>query len=273
MEFRTIYTISFSPTGSTEKIVSLVGSELSAALSLPVEKIGFTRPAERENEHLFSAEDLVILGFPTYAGKLPNKILPDLKRVLHASGTPAIALVSFGNRSYDNSLAELCAVLKENGFSPIAAGAFVTQHAFTDELGYARPGWSDQFEIKRFAAQVADKLRKATTPLPEITVPGDSAAPYYVPKGIDGQPAQFLKAKPKIHLSRCSNCGACARLCPMGAIDPKNPANVPGTCIKCHACVRKCTKGAKYFDDPAFLSHVAMLEQNFTDPKDNETFL
>ena len=70
-----------------------------------------------------------------------------------------------------------------------------------------------------------------------------------------------------------NNCGACARLCPMGAIDPKNVSNVPGTCIKCQRCVRKCTKGAKYFDDEAFLSHVKMLEQNFAEPKDNEVFL
>ena len=40
-------------------------------------------------------------------------------------------------------------------------------------------------------------------------------------------------------------------------------------------CIRdsKCTKQAKYFDDEAFLSHVAMLEAHFKDPKENETFL
>ncbi len=61
--------------------------------------------------------------------------------------------------------------------------------------------------------------------------------------------------------------------CPMGAIDLQHVALVPGTCIKCHSCVRRCTKHAKYFDDPAFLSHVAMLERNFTEPKENEVFL
>ena len=73
--------------------------------------------------------------------------------------------------------------------------------------------------------------------------------------------------------SRCVKCGLCARLCPMGAIDPEDVYSVPGICIKCQACVRKCTKHAKYFDDPAFLSHVAMLEQTFTEPKKNEVFL
>ena len=104
-------------------------------------------------------------------------------------------------------------------------------------------------------------------------VPGDAAAPYYVPKGTDGQPVKFLKAKPQTDLGKCTDCGACARLCPMGAINPSNVAEVPGTCIKCQRCVHKCTKHAKYFDDPAFLSHVAMLEQNFTEPKENEVYL
>ena len=49
----------------------------------------------------------------------------------------------------------------------------------------------------------------------------------------------------------------------MGSIDPKTMEAV-GLCIKCQACVRKCTLHAKYFEDPDFLSHVAMLEQNYT---------
>ena len=57
------------------------------------------------------------------------------------------------------------------------------------------------------------------------------------------------------------------------AEDPADISSVPGICIKCQACVRRCTKHAKYFDDPAFLSHVAMLEQNFAEAKENEFFI
>jgi ferredoxin len=104
-------------------------------------------------------------------------------------------------------------------------------------------------------------------------VRGDAAAPYYDPKGTGGQPVNFLKAKPKTHLKKCTRCGACARMCPMGAIDMKDFVTITGTCIKCQRCVRKCTKGAKYFDDPAMLDHIAMLEQEFSEPKENEVFL
>ena len=273
MNIEKVWTVCFSATGTTEKTVNLIAGELAGKLDVPVEKIPFTRPAERERDYHFSENDLVVVGSPTYAGKLPNKILPSFQEKLRGNGALAVPVVMFGNRSYDNSLAELCGVLETNGFHTVAAGAFVAQHAFTDELAYGRPGWSDQFEMKNFAKQISDKVKSLPGICAPVRVPGDANASYYVPKGTDGEPVKFLKAKPKTYLSKCTNCGACARLCPMGAIDPKNVSNVPGTCIKCQCCVRKCTKGAKYFDDPAFLSHVAMLEQNFTEPKENEVFL
>ena len=273
MEIKKVWSVCFSATGTTERAVTTIAEELAKTLGVPLQQIPFTRPAERERDHHFCAADLVVVGSPTYAGKLPNKILPDFQTKLQGNGALAVPVVMFGNRSYDNSLAELCAVLEANGFHTVAAGAFVGQHAFTDELAYGRPGWSDQFEMKNFAKRVCDKVKSLPGIPAPVQVPGDAAAPYYVPKGADGEPAKFLKAKPKTHLRKCNNCGACVRLCPMGAIDPANVSNVPGTCIKCQRCVRKCTKGAKYFDDPAFLSHVAMLEQNFAEPKENETFI
>ena len=268
-----IWTLSYSATGNTDKTVDTIGTELAAKLGLPLERLSFTKPAEREKEYSFTEGDLVVVGTPTYAGKMPNKLLPDFQSRLHGNGALAVAVVTFGNRNYDNSLAELCAVLEGNGFHTVAGGAFVGRHAFTDELAYGRPGWSDQFEMKEFAKRIADKVNNLTGAPAPVRVPGDPQAPYYIPRGADGQPAKFLKAKPKTKLAKCNGCGACVRFCPMGAIDPKNPAEVPGTCIKCQACVRKCTKRAKYFDDEAFLSHVKMLEMNFMDPKENEVFL
>ena len=252
-------------------MVRTVAEALAERLNLPLEERSFTRPGERAEVLRFSKEDLVVVGSPTYAGRLPNKILPDFQEKLRGNGALAVPVVLFGNRSYDNSLAELRAVLESGGFRPVAAGAFVGRHAFTDELAFGRPGWSDLEEIKAFAGKIAEKVSAGE--IAPVRVPGDPAAPYYVPKGLDGEPVKFLKAKPRTNLSKCSNCGACVRACPMGAIDPKNVAEVPGTCIKCQSCVRKCTRGAKFFDDPAFLSHVAMLERNFQVPQENQMFL
>lgn len=273
MELRRIWAVYTSPTGNTDKVVNTLADDLARRLELPLERISFTRPAERAREYAFAQTDLVLVGSPTYAGKLPNKLLPDFREKLRGNGALAVAVVTFGNRSYDNSLAELCAVLEGDGFHTAAAGAFACRHAFTDALGEGRPDWGDKRAISAFGQAVAQKLKDLKEVPPPVCVPGEPDAAYYVPKGTDGQPVNFLRAKPQTDLGKCTNCGTCARLCPMGAIDPQHVALVPGTCIKCHSCVRRCTKHAKYFDDPAFLSHVAMLERNFTEPKENEVFL
>lgn len=274
MEVKQIHGLCYSATGVTEKVVRTLAEALEKDLGLPQAAFhGFRKPDERAVDYNFGPGDVVVVGSPTYAGRMPNKIAPDFKARLRGNGALAVAAVTFGNRAYDNSLAELCALLERNGFHVLAAGAFPGRHAFTDVLGEGRPDWDDKRVIQDFAGQIAGKLRELNELPPPVEVPGDPEAPYYIPKGLNGEPVKFLKAKPRTDMSKCCNCGVCARTCPMGAIDPKNVAEVPGTCIKCQSCVRKCTHHAKYFDDQAFLSHVAMLEKNFQEPKEIETFL
>lgn len=273
MKIEQICALYFSGTGTTRSMVMTLTEALARELGVPLREIPFTRPAERDKDYRFTEADLLVVGCPTYAGRLPNKIMPDLRNKLHGKNTIVVPVVMFGNRAYENSLAELTALLTENGFFPAAAAACAAQHAFTDALAYGRPGWSDQFEAKNFAKSAARKVKTLSELVEPVQVPGDPNAPYYTPLGEDGMPVNFLKAKPKTKLSRCNGCGACARMCPMGAIDKKDFSKVPGTCIKCQTCVRRCTKQAKYFDDPAFLSHVRMLEKTYAEPKENEWFL
>ena len=115
MEIKRVCILCFSATGNTEKTVGIIGETLAEAWGVPLERFSFTRPAEREKEYAFQDTDFVMVGAPTYAGKLPNKILPDFQGKLHGNGALAAAVVTFGNRSYDNSLAELCAVLEADG--------------------------------------------------------------------------------------------------------------------------------------------------------------
>lgn len=272
MKIEQVYALYFSPTGNAKAVACRIAGKLAEELGVPCREIPWTTPKER-TEQSFKETDLVVVCGPTYAGKLPNKILPDYQEKLHGGGALAVAAVTYGNRSFDNSLAELCAVLEAGGFHTVAGGAFVGTHAFTDVLAPGRPGEEDLAGLDAFAGKIADKVRNAGGIPAPVVVQGDAAAPYYVPKGVDGQPAKFLKAKPQTHADLCVKCGLCARNCPMGSIDLSDPLQVPGICIKCQSCVRKCPRHAKYFDDPAFLSHVQMLEQNFARRAENYTAL
>lgn len=269
MQIRQIYMVSFSPTGHTRNVARYCAARLVERLAVPVHEISFDLPEDRKKVYTFGPQDLVIAAGPTYAGKLPNKILPAYTENLRGQVTRAVAIVTFGNRSFDNSLAELCDVLQKNDFCPISAGAFVATHAFSDRLAPGRPDEQDLADIRQLADRTADKIRNGTDGRTVISVDGDAAAPYYIPKGMDGKPAKFLKARPKTREDRCVQCGICARNCPMGAISLENPSVPTGTCIKCQRCIRYCPHEAKYFDDPAFLSHVRMLETQYTAKKAN----
>ncbi len=272
MEIKTVYAVYFSATGRTRKVASTLANAVALAMDAPLEIVDFTLSGSREETYSFSKTDLVVFASPTYAGKLPNKLLPFVQSGFAGNGALAVPVVTFGNRSFDNSLAELCASLENAGFHTFAAGAFACQHAFSETLAAGRPDAEDIRKIGELGAAVVGKLvRMSEIPAP-VAVPGDAAAPYYTPKGLDGEPKVFLKAKPKTDTDKCIGCGLCAQLCPMGSINPQNVSEVTGVCIKCHACVKNCPVGAKSFDDEAFLSHKAMLERDFTRRAENEIF-
>lgn len=183
MEIKRVCALYFSATGNTEKTVATFAETLAEQLGVPWERLPFTKPAERERDYVFADTDLVVVGTPTYAGKLPNKILPDLKARLHGNGALAAAIVTFGNRSYDNALAELCAVLEGDGFHTVAGGAFVGRHAFTDKLAEDRPDWDDRKELKKSATAIVDKVKNLTENPAPVTVPGDPGGPVLHPQG------------------------------------------------------------------------------------------
>lgn len=271
MQITRVVAVYFSATGKTRRVVSTLANAVAQAMELPLDTVDFTLPAAREETYSFSADDLVVFGSPTYAGKLPNKLLPFVQSGFCGNGAPAVPIVTFGNRSFDNSLAELCVSLEHADFHPIAAGAFACRHAFSDTLAVDRPDGEDMQKLAELGGAVVRILAQDTLPAP-VTVEGDAAAPYYRPLGLDGEPKNFLKAKPVTDAEKCMGCGVCAQLCPMGSIDPADPSVVTGVCIKCHACVRSCPVGAKSFDDPAFLSHKAMLERDYTRRAESKVF-
>ena len=107
MEVKRICAAYWSATGNTDKTVNTIAETLAEKLGVPLERRNFTRPSDRAEDLSFTGGDLVVFGMPTYAGKLPNKMLPYVQQQIHGNGALAVGVVTFGNRSYDNSLAEL----------------------------------------------------------------------------------------------------------------------------------------------------------------------
>lgn len=288
-----VKTYYFSPTGGTWQVVRHLGDRLGALLGAEVEYHSYTLPREREELPQVEAGDVVVWATPVYAGRIPNKTLDYVRRALRADGNPAVALVTFGNRAYDNALAEMVGLMEEGGMNPVGASAMVTRHAFSDILGAGRPNGEDLAALDRFAAQVVEKLSTVLNAtqalsaaesesiptknyhLSTIDVPGEAHPErYYTPLKTNNAPAGFLKAKPSCNSQLCTRCGECMDVCPMGSIGAKDGMpTFDGICIKCQACRRRCPTGAIAFTDPEYLSHVAMIERTFAAPKRPEFFV
>ena len=266
MEIKTVWAVYFSATGTTQKVVTTLAQSVSKSLNADYREFSFNAPDVRKAELSFTPQDLVVLGVPVYAGRVPNLILPYIRDMIRGGGALAVPVVLYGNRNFDDGLIELRNVMRDNGFSPIAAGAFVGEHSFSRILGAGRPDADDMALVQQLADGTAAKVKGLTeAPAQAVEVEGcDPIRPYYTPRDRHGEPIKdFLKAKPVTDPAKCVKCGLCARLCPMGSIDPNDVSSVVGKCIKCCACVKKCPMGAKYFDHEGYLYHQHELEDQY----------
>ena len=144
----------------------------------------------------------------------------------------------------------------------------ISQHAFSDTLAKGRPDIQDFKKLNSFSKNIAQLLKDDSTAMAIDYDRATPLAPYYTPLKADLTPACFLKAKPLTDLQKCSHCGLCVRKCPMNSILEEDITKVTGVCIKCQACIKICPAHAKCFVDEAFLSHVEMLENTYTERKE-----
>lgn len=263
----------FSPTGTTRKITEGIAKKIATELSENSEynTIDFTLKEKRDQPIHFDQEDLVIIGVPVYAGRVPNVLLPYLGTIA-GNGAKAVCVVVYGNRNYDDALIELRDIATTEGFQVIAAGAFVGEHSFSKVLAMGRPDEKDMAIVDLFAARILEKLHSDQME-GILAVKGEEPyRKYYMPRDRQGTPVDIRKVTPKTN-SNCTNCKLCVGLCPVGSIDFEDPTKLTGICIKCGACIKGCPVSAKFYDDADYLRHQYELEEQFAARRAPELFI
>lgn len=227
MNFKQITGIYFSPTESTKQVVELIANQITGSRG----SLDLTDSKMKGPEYTFTENEAVLVGVPVYGGRVPATAIERIKK-LHGRKTPAVLVVTYGNRAYEDALLELKSVLIDQGFHPIAAAAVVTEHNIFRIVATGRPDQKDQGTIWQFGQQVNETLRtmKSCSDVPEVTVPGNS--PY----------RKYSNLPIKINVSSsCNQCGLCIKKCPVQAIS-RTDSKVMDVrrCISCMRCIYLC---------------------------------
>jgi len=270
---KNINTMYFSATGTTKKVIDELANNLLEIADFKgiIKNVDFTLPEVRKEPVSFTEEDVVIVGIPVIAGRVPNVLLKYLNTIKGNSAL-VIAVVVYGNRNYDDALVELKDILELDGFKVIAGGTFIGEHSFSKILAQNRPDEKDMAIVGDFARQIYNKIATQDE-LQTVVVKGNKPyRNYYKPKDKNGDFVDIRKVTPKTN-SNCIDCKLCVSICPTGCIDAKDVSKLNGICIKCCACIKNCPTHAKYFDDENYLRHKHELEIEFANRQEPELFI
>lgn len=256
----------FSPTGTTGRVVEAIGKGISPDTA---EHFDITLPQSRKELLVTSESDLLVVGVPVYMGRVPALATEWLKTI-QGRNTPAVCVVVYGNRVYDDALLELKDTLATCGCIVVAAAAYIGEHSFSNDEEPIAPGRPDADDVGYahvFGRQILEKLKPFSTvaELPALQVPGNQ--PY------GGQTklwdVDFIAVD-----DSCLECGVCAKVCPVGAVDAEKSTAIDVVkCITCCACIKACPQNARTIKPGPVKDAAKRLHGLFQEPKKPEIFL
>ena len=126
MKIQSLKLVCFSPTGTTKAVVQGISRGINQC---SVELIDITKPDARRQQLQTSENELLVVAVPVYMGRVPA-LLNEWLHAIKARNTPAVCVVVYGNRVYDNALLELKDVLSNQGCKLVAGAAYIGEHSF-----------------------------------------------------------------------------------------------------------------------------------------------
>ena len=125
-----IHEICFSPTGGTRRVAEI----LSQALANEIVPVDLTARDVDFRSVKLADGDVALIAVPSYSGRVPAVAATRLE-MLCGNGARAILVCVYGNRAYEDTLAELRDTATRAGFRVVAAVAAVAEHSIVRHYG------------------------------------------------------------------------------------------------------------------------------------------
>lgn len=235
--------IYFSPTGTTKKIINSIIKGMGVT---KVNTIDLTLPKVRNTAAPSIDSDIVLIGVPVYATEVPY-ILKAYLKSLKGNSKPVVLVAVYGNMSEGTTLNELYSITENSGFKTVAAGSFIAEHSFSSEAAPAakgRPNCEDLNKAEEFGENIIKKIQEINN-LDEVSLKIPQGKKPLMAKILPDESAKLFAKPSAVDTSVCNHCGACVKLCPMGAIDSETLDVNLNDCLRCFCCVKRCPKKAR----------------------------
>ena len=140
MKYSNIHLIYFSPTHTSAKIVYAIAEGMGAT-SMSESDV----TCESLDMEEYIDDELTIIA----GGRVKDTAMERFRLFRSAHHAPVVPVVLYVNRDYEDALKELCDLVSEQGFVPVAAGAFIGEHSFSRKGMPIAEGRPDESYIKQ----------------------------------------------------------------------------------------------------------------------------
>ena len=152
MRYTSVHLVYFSPTHTSAKIAYAIAEGMKVTTFAEWD-LTYEVPEEANLE-----DELTVVAVPVYGGRVAETAVERLRN-FRADQAPVVPVVVYGNRDYEDALLELSDLLKEKGFVPVAAAAFIGEHSFSRPdmpVAAGRPDEEDLRKAMAFGLQIRE---------------------------------------------------------------------------------------------------------------------
>lgn len=252
-----IVQIVFSPTGGTQKVANAITSEWENT----VNKIDLTNGKFDFAALSLGKDDVAVIAVPSYGGRVPALAAQRIANI-HGNQARCVIVCVYGNRAYEDTLAELQDIAQKSGFKVIAAISAVAEHSIIHQYAAGRPDQQDEQELHNFSKKIFEKISDDNTSS-HLHIPGNRP---YKKAGAGGLVPKADK--------KCIHCGLCAENCPSQAISRENVKLVDSKkCISCMRCVSQCPQSARKVNGVMVSVAALAIKKACSERKNNELYI